>query len=294
MEAWIIYGSKEAKKNSHYIDLYREEGKQRGITFRLLLTENMTMGCDERGCYLLYEGVRQENPDFAIVRVIYPLLSFHLEEMGIPIYNSSRVACLCNDKARTYQFLAARGIRCVPTVFGRHEEVTEKCSELEKCGVHLSEMVVKTVDGHGGSQVFLASDRENIEKKSGHSSFVIQPKIHGKGQDIRVYIIGNEIVAAVCRSATKDFRANFSLGGKVRLYELSEEERKLVNQITRLFSFGMVGIDFIVDDEGRFLLNEIEDVVGARMLYQCSNINLVGRYLDYIVTDLSKTKVLVK
>ena len=91
MEAWIIYGNKEAEKNSHYIDLYREEGKQRGITFRLLLTEKMTMGCDERGCYLLYEGVRQENPDFAIVRVIYPVLSFHLEEMGIPIYNNSRV-----------------------------------------------------------------------------------------------------------------------------------------------------------------------------------------------------------
>lgn len=294
MEAWIIYGRKEAEKNSHYIDLYRAEGKQRNITFRLLLAENITLGCDQNGCYLLYEGVRQSTPDFAIIRVIYPLLSFHLEEMGIPIYNSSKVASICNDKARTYQFLTARGIRCVPTVFSRHEEVTGKCIELEKCGVHLSEMVVKTVDGHGGSQVFLASDRENIEKKSGHSSFVIQPKIHGKGQDIRVYVIGNEIVAAVCRSATKDFRANFSLGGKVRLYELSEEERKLVNQITRLFSFGMVGIDFIVDDEGRFLLNEIEDVVGARMLYQCSNINLVGRYLDYIVTDLSKMKVLVK
>ena len=160
-----------------------------------------------------------------------------------------------------------------------------KYLDSQKDGV---ETVVKTLDGHGGSQVFLASDKENIEKKSGHSSFVIQPKIHGKGQDIRVYVIGSEIVAAVCRSATKDFRANFPLGGKVSLYKLSEDERKLVNQIIRLFSFGMVGIDFIVDDEGRFLLNEIEDVVGARMLYQCSDINLVGRYLDYIVTDYPK------
>ncbi len=314
LRAWIIYGQKEAEKNCHYIDLYKKEGKKRGITFELLLTERLTLGSDGTGCYLLYDRKRLENPDFAIVRTIYPLLSFHLEEMGIPIYNNSMVASICNDKARTCQFLAARGIPCIPTVFCRHTEVenrlyrkAEEEDNLDRdIGIHLtkdlSETVVKTVDGHGGSQVFLASDQDGVLTKSGYSDFVIQPKVQGKGQDIRVYVIGNEIIAAVCRTvqkkrkgsadssssfgAAEDFRANFSLGGKVSLYTLSQAERELVKKISSFFSFGMVGIDFLVDCNGEFIFNEIEDVVGARMLYQCSDINLVGRYLDYIITQV--------
>lgn len=49
----------------------------------------------------------------------------------------------------------------------------------------------------------------------------------------------------------------------------------------RHFTFGLVGIDLIYDN-GHPVLNEIEDVVGARMLYAHTEINLVGRYIDYI------------
>ena len=314
LRAWIIYGQKEAEKNCHYIDLYKKEGKRREITFELLLAEHLTFGCDETGCYLLHDGKRLEKPDFAVVRTIYPLLSFHLEEMGIPIYNNSMVASICNDKARTYQFLAARGIPCIPSVFCRHTEIENrlyrKIGEADNLDrnswtyntKNFPETVVKTVDGHGGSQVFLASDQDGVLTKSGHSDFVIQPKVQGKGQDIRVYVIGKEIIAAVCRTvqkrrrdnsdgsspfeAAEDFRANFSLGGKVSLYMLSQAERELVEKISSFFSFGMVGIDFLTDCNGQFIFNEIEDVVGARMLYQCSDINLVGRYLDYIITQV--------
>jgi gamma-F420-2:alpha-L-glutamate ligase len=59
-----------------------------------------------------------------------------------------------------------------------------------------------------------------------------------------------------------------------------------VNQILNLFDFGLVGIDFLIGDKGELIFNEIEDVVGARMLYQCTDINLVGLYLDYIQTRI--------
>ena len=44
----------------------------------------------------------------------------------------------------------------------------------------------------------------------------------------------------------------------------------------------MVGIDFIFDEEGRFLFNEIEDVVGSRTLSALSEINIVWEYLNFI------------
>jgi gamma-F420-2:alpha-L-glutamate ligase len=119
---------------------------------------------------------------------------------------------------------------------------------------------------------------------------VVQPFTGRRHQDLRVYVIGKEIIAAVLRTAKEGFRSNFSLGGEVRLYELSEEEKKIVELITGQFEFGLVGIDFIIGDEGELIFNEIEDVVGSRMLYQCSDINIVELYLKYILQQISKDR----
>ena len=66
------------------------------------------------------------------------------------------------------------------------------------------------------------------------------------------------------------------------MYSLTADEQELVQKIIDLFNFDMVGIDFILDDNGNLVFNEIEDVVGARMLYQCSDIDIVKEYLSYI------------
>ena len=116
----------------------------------------------------------------------------------------------------------------------------------------------------------------------GHSDMVAQEKVGNRNSDLRVYVIGNKILASVLRESNEGFRANFSLGGNVSLYDLSDDEKKLINNIIDLFDFDMVGIDFILDDNGNLVFNEIEDVVGARMLYQCSDIDIVKEYLSYI------------
>ena len=62
-----------------------------------------------------------------------------------------------------------------------------------------------------------------------------------------------------------------------------------MSKIVELFDFGMVGIDFIIGDSGELIFNEIEDVVGARMLYQCMpGVNLVGKYLRFIKETLDR------
>ena len=41
-------------------------------------------------------------------------------------------------------------------------------------------------------------------------------------------------------------------------------------------------MDFLFDSDGGLMLNEIEDVVGARMLYIYTDIDPVKQYLQYI------------
>jgi gamma-F420-2:alpha-L-glutamate ligase len=84
------------------------------------------------------------------------------------------------------------------------------------------------------------------------------------------------------RRSKEGFRANYSLGGEVVEYFLSEDETNRVHQIIEHFSFDLVGIDFIVGDDSALIFNEIEDVVGARMLYECTSIDIVDHYLRYL------------
>jgi RimK family alpha-L-glutamate ligase len=282
MIAWIIYNRDAAIYNQKYIQFYKEEGIKLGIDVKLILVEELEFGVKQNRWFIKYQKQEIAYPDFVICRTIYPLLSKQLELMGIRVFNNSFVAEICNDKAKTYQYLAKTGIMMVDSSFFRHAQIPEVLSEVQ------TPTVIKAVDGHGGSQVFLveADKGTTIIDGLGSSDGVVQPLTGSKHQDLRVYVIGKEIIAAVLRTAKGGFKSNYSLGGEVCLYQLSEEEKKLVNIIISQFEFGLVGIDFIIGDEGEFIFNEIEDVVGSRMLYQCSDINIVMKYLEYIKEEM--------
>jgi RimK family alpha-L-glutamate ligase len=262
-----------------------EEGKKLGIEFKLVYVEELDFGVVDNQWHVRYNGKKTMLPLFAVSRVIYPMLSRQLEYMGVKVFNNSKVADICNDKARTYQVVAKTGITIVDSLFCKYEHLREK---LSRC---TGQTIVKTVNGHGGQQVFLLDSQnvnevEEVVQNVDHQDVVIQPLVGSKHQDLRVYVIGRYIIAAVLREAKEGFKSNFSLGGKVSLYELSTKQREIVQEIMDQFQFGMVGIDFIVGDHDELIFNEIEDVVGARMLYQCTDINLVKLYLEHILDSL--------
>lgn len=303
MLGWLIYNREAADYNKQYIDFYREEGERLGITVKLILVEEIEFGVGGSGLFIKVLGQQEQKPDFAISRVVYPLLSKQLECMGIPVFNNSTVAEICNDKSRTCQYLARTGIPIIESSFYRNDQLRYVFDRIDR------PTIIKAVDGHGGRQVYLLypkSEKNNeadesidnlilheeqaellrIIKGLGGSDLIVQPLIGSKHQDLRVYVIGDQIIGAVLRTAKQGFKSNFSLGGEVVLYQLSREERLLVHTIISQFDFGLVGIDFIIGDEGELIFNEIEDVVGSRMLYQCSNINIVELYLKYIISKI--------
>lgn len=291
MVGWLIYSEKDVEKNKRYIEFYMEEGKLQGINMILILVEKLEFGIKGNKWFMRYNKEEIVKPDFSISRTIYPLLNKQLEYMGIKVFNNSQVSELCNDKAKTYQYVAQLGIPMVDSSFYQNSMVEQT---LENVG-ELS--VVKAVAGHGGNQVFLINPGNStyveneipaIYERLDRSDVVLQPLIGNKNQDLRVYIIGQDVIAAVLRTAKEGFKSNFSLGGVARKYELSNAEIQLIRKIISLFDFGLVGIDFIIGDEGELIFNEIEDVVGARMLYQCTDINLVRLYLEFIKKEIAK------
>lgn len=270
MLAWLIYDVAGAEKNTDYIQMHHRLAEEFGIQLRLVLdTEVQELLAQGQGAY----------PGFCFMRTRLPQLSRQLERRGIRVFNSAFVSEICNDKGKTIQYIQAHtNVPVIPTKCYERESLSQKFLEQNQ------NSVIKAVDGHGGEQVFLTSESYGlIEKKLGTSDFILQPFISGEGKDIRVYVIGNEIIGAVERTASVGFKSNFSLGGEIRPYEVGGELGQYVQSICRIFSFGMVGIDFLVNESGHILLNEIEDVVGARMFYQCyPQIDILREYFTYV------------
>ncbi len=283
MTLWLIYQSNDVKKNEWYINQYLQLGKEVGLEIELVLTNELTMICKEGTFILLRNNQQVELPRAAIIRAIEPKLSRFLESMGIRVFNRAIISEICNDKARTYQEIVPLHIPMIPTICCKHNDFGQVLEHIELPAV------VKTVDGHGGQEVFLIHTIDTLVNEiidTTTSDYVVQPLVGMRHQDLRVYVLGNNILSAILRTSSDGFKANYSLGGTVQEYELKEVEREIVEKILQKFSFDLVGIDFIIGDDGELIFNEIEDVVGARMLYQCTDINLVLEYLKYIKQQL--------
>lgn len=278
MIGWLIYDKESAKENHSYIDWFQLEAKKQNIELQLIIREELAVGI-EYGSYLFrYEGENVRLPDFVVIRTIEPILQRIFEQITIPTFNEYRVAEICNHKAKTYIEMNRLKIPMMPTYFATKKAIPNEPPLPFP-------FVVKEATGRSGKQVHLCrsfADWNHALSSLATNDFVIQSADVQLGKDVRVFVIGKEIISAVLRVNENDFRANFKLGGKAVPYTLSNEEKKLINKIINHFDFGLVGIDFFIGHDGELFFNEIEDVVGSRILSKTSDINLLEKYVTYI------------
>ena len=100
-----------------------------------------------------------------------------------------------------------------------------------------------------------------------------------------MWLLGGEIYAACLRRSATDFRSNYCLGGSAAVYPLSPAERAQVRAIAALVQADYYAIDF-VRHQGRWVFNELEDTVGARMLYDLTPLDPLADYCRYIQSCL--------
>ena len=263
MRGLLIYDDVGRNRNEWFISRLIECAKARGCDLELVIYEE---GIDNALSPL---------PDFAIVRTINPNLTARLEELGIPTYNNSATSRIANDKWQTYLLAKKLGIEVMDTM--QTDSVSSDRITYPK--------VLKTVDGHGGSEVFLVKSAEEYAEKltrlSGKTT-IVQEMCDEPGVDMRVYVMGDRILAPVERTSDNDFRSNFSLGGDVKMGKTTDKIHKIITKLRHALGFDFVGVDFIRHDGG-WILNEIEDVVGTRMLYSITDIDAADEYIAYVI-----------
>ncbi|WP_087971812.1 ATP-grasp domain-containing protein [Oceanobacillus rekensis] len=277
INGWIIYSKEDTMQNSSYINWFIDEANKQSLTLTLILREEMTIGIvDNKQCIQINNQVA-EPPDFAIVRTIEPLLNLHMENMGVRVFNSSAISGICNNKALTHHHINQLGIPMVNTIYAKRETIQDDPPLAFP-------FIAKEVSGRGGKQVYFIEnpmDWMNC-KMSIQTDIIIQSSDVQLGKDLRVFVVGKEIIAAILRESSTDFRANYKLGGSANIYQLSDQEKKMIGRIINYFDFGMVGIDFLIGHNGELLFNEIEDVVGSRTLSIADDVNILEKYVTLI------------
>lgn len=230
--------------------IYTKEEAQRNRFVVEKLTENLGVRLvppDYRGdaCYVI-----NRTNDFRIAEFY--------ESKGVRVFNDSRLSRLANDKQLCYDFMQKNNIEIMPTRYS------------------ITPFVKKPKNGHGGQGVVLCHSEKDYD-----DSFVCQKPASDLGKDLRVWVIGNQIITAILRVSKTDFRSNYCLGGEAIPYTLNTKEEALVKKIISLIRGDYYGIDFVFNN-GKIVFNEIEDTVGARMVYDKTDIDILKLYCEYI------------
>ena len=282
MRGWLVYNEERLKRNVSYVRMHESWCKEHGVELRLVLVERMQYGLGPNGVWFAYDGELLDAPDFAVFRCEELDLRRLLELGGVVVANGSRIGLIANDKLRTYELAHKLGMAYL-AVFSPslvHAEQIEY------------PLVVKPRRGHGGEGVRLVEDAEGLKDCLGVGAnerngdeWLCQRVAPVVGKDLRVYVMGSKVLAAMLRSAPKGaFLSNYCRGGSACEYDLSDAEHALVAKVGHALGPGYYGIDFLFDNNGGLLLNEIEDVVGSRMLYTLTSIDVVGEHLMYVLS----------
>jgi ribosomal protein S6--L-glutamate ligase len=207
-----------------------------------------------------------------------------LEMMGVYTPNPSDAVLRARDKLRCLQILAAQGIDMPVTVFGDNPDDTEDVLGLLGDPPH----VIKLNEGSQGTGVVLAEKRAAsqsvIEAFRGlYANFLVQEFVaEAKGSDLRCFVVGKKVVAAMQRdSSPGDFRANLHRGGTAMAATLSTEERRIAVRAAGALGLGIAGVDLLRSNRGPLLL-EVNASPGLEGIEAATGVDVAGAIMDLL------------
>lgn len=282
---WVIYnGSLVSDKFEDQARLVADAAERAGVTAMVMKNYEVMMD-------LSYDV---ELPAFVVLLDKDILLGFYLKSRGVPVYNDPAVIDLCDNKATQYIRLAEAGLPMPKTIIA--PKVYPNFSILqsgyfERVMDELSlPMVIKEGHGSFGMKVYLINDEsefyEKVEALRG-VDFVFQEFIaSSRGRDIRVNIVGGEIVAAMQRRSETDFRANITNGGQASLIELTNSQRIVAIQAAEAVGAEFAGVDLLFGENEEPLVCEVNAAAHIRNILNVTGINVADAMIAYILEDL--------
>lgn len=208
----------------------------------------------------------------------------HMEAMGMYSLNASVGILRSRDKFRALQLLTRKGLPLPATGFAQSPDDTEDLIQM----VGGAPVVIKLLEGTQGKGVILAESHQSAVStinafKEMSVNILVQEFIQeSRGTDIRCFVIGDKVVAAMKRQAKEgEFRANVHQGGKAQKVKLTPQERAIAVSAAKVMGLRVAGVDLIRSDRGPLIL-EVNSSPGLEGVEKISQVNVAGKIIQYI------------
>lgn len=206
------------------------------------------------------------------------------EMMGTYCLNESVAITRSRDKLRSLQILARAGIGLPVTAFANSTDATSQLIEI----VGGAPLVVKLLESTQGKGVVLCETRSAAEAiieafRGLKANFLVQEYVkEAGGADIRCFVIGDKVVAAMKRQAkAEEFRSNLHRGGAASLIRLTPEERSTAVRAARRMGLNVSGVDILRSNHGPVVL-EVNSSPGLEGIEAATGQDVAGQIIKFI------------
>lgn len=230
--------------------------------------------------------------------------------LRIPVYNSVEAMAVCDDKSETYRVLqlwnddplhVKEQIPLLPTIVAPMTYANVGYTNLDFLAEVIRQlqfpMVVKECFGSFGQQVSLVPDEEALRRQTRQlagTPFLYQQYLRqSHGHDVRLQVVGNQVVAAMHRfSPAGDFRANLTNGGEMEPYEPSQAERDLAWRTVQALGLDFAGVDLLFSQGptgDADVVCEVNSNAHFRNIADCTGVNVAEKIMEYIISRQGKS-----
>ncbi|MEO1619275.1 MAG: RimK family alpha-L-glutamate ligase, partial [Planctomycetota bacterium] len=272
----------------------REAGEQRGHKIKVLNTLKFAIDL-ERGLPDLYFRQRQLSDYDAILPRIGASITYYgtavvrqFEQMNVFSTNSSSGIVNSRDKLRSLQILSRHQIGIPRTSFVRDKR--DVIPAIERVGG--APVIIKLLEGTQGLGVLLAETLKSAEAivellQSQNQNVLIQKFVaESKGRDIRAFVVGDQVIAAMRRVAQgQEFRSNVHRGGLTEPVELSDEYRHTALRAAQIMGLRVAGVDMLEGKDGPQIM-EINSSPGLEGIERCTQLDIAGAIVDHIAAHV--------
>jgi ribosomal protein S6--L-glutamate ligase len=259
-----------------------EAARARGHDVDILNTLRVTMNITSHRPEAFYQGEKIKRYDAVIPRIGASVTFYGLavlrqfEMMKIWPLNESVAIGRSRDKLRSLQILARKGLGLPVTAFAHDPRQTGEVIQM----VGGAPVVIKLLEGTQGIGVA----RSVIEAFRGANvNILVQEFIkEANGSDIRAFVIGNRVVAAMERQgADGDFRSNLHRGGTASAIKITPEERSTAVRAARALGLNVAGVDMLRSNHGPVIM-EVNSSPGLEGIEKATNKDIATKIIQFI------------
>ena len=237
-----------------------------------------------------FKGKKLEGFDAIIPRIgasvtFYATAMLRQFEMtGTFTLNESDAIIRARDKLRSLQLLSREGIGMPVTGFAHSPDDTEDLMHL----VGDAPVIIKLTEGSQGQGVVLAETRQAAESvidafRGLDAHFLVQRFVkEAKGADIRCFVVGGKVVAAMKRQARRgEFRANIHRGASAEDAKITAREREMAIRAAEVIGLNVAGVDIIRSSRGPLVL-EVNSSPGLEGIEAATQKDIAGEIISFI------------